>query len=38
VGLDVGGGFQIDRFLFELWIGLPDEDLPDISFSFGIRF
>jgi hypothetical protein len=34
VGLNLGGGVQVDRFSFELWFGV--DDIPDITFLFGI--
>jgi len=36
VGVDLGFGFGIDRFSFEVWAGLSD--IPDITFAFGVAF
>lgn len=37
VGVDLGGGMQVDRFSFELMGGIGD-GYPDITFLFGIAF
>lgn len=36
LGVDLGVGLGVDRFLFELWLGV--EDTPDITFAFGFLF
>lgn len=36
VGIDLGFGFGVDRFSFEVWAGVSD--IPDITFAFGVAF
>ena len=37
-GIDLGGGFAVAGFFFDLALGLPDDNLPDFTFTLGYTF